>query len=202
MLHKIIVAILTLAIVLNMACIVNNLIQKEKRIEAQSQRIAELESELAQLREEKTMLEVEVEVVRDENESLKEEIEYLQYIIDDPMLLFGESLFAFSPEEEYELMAIAMSEAGNQGLVGKMLVMNTVINRMERDGVTVHEVIYAPNQYHTAGMCDPDEECEIALLMVAAGWDGSQGAIYFCNNGYNAYGDTQLFRFRDHWFSK
>lgn len=202
MLHKITIALLILAIIIDSTYIIGNFIAKEKEIESQRYCIEELESELAQLREEKTMLEVEVEVVRDENESLKEEIEYLQYIIDDPMLLFGESLFAFSPEEEYELMAIAMSEAGNQGLVGKMLVMNTVINRMERDGMTVHEVIYAPNQYHTAGMCDPDEECEIALLMVAAGWDGSQGAIYFCNNGYNAYGDTQLFRFRDHWFSK
>lgn len=198
--NRIIVAVLVLLAGLDVAYMVARAAQKEQIIAEQSAEIVALREENLTLAGEKMMLEEELAVVCEENVALEEEMAYLHYLLDDPMTLFGDDFVELTPEEEMELMQIAMAEAGNQGLVGKMLVMNTVLNRMERDDMSVHEVIYAPNQYYTAGMGDYDEECEIALLMVAAGWDGSQGAYYFCNEGYN--GPIPLFRFRGHWFSK
>lgn len=193
--------ILTMVVlVLLMVYMVARTAQREQIIAEQSAEIAALREENLTLAGEKMMLEEELTIVCEENVALEEEIAYLHYLLDDPMTLFGNNFVELTPEEEVELMQIAMAEAGNQGLVGKMLVMNTVLNRMERDDMSVHEVIYAPNQYYTAGMGGYDEECEVALLMVTAGWDGSQGAYYFCNEGYN--GPTPLFRFRGHWFSK
>lgn len=194
------IAILVFLIVFDIMYIVVKMAQREQIIAEQSAEIAALREENLTLAGEKMMLEEELAIVCEENVALEEEIAYLHYLLDDPMTLFGNNFVELTPEEEVELMQIAMAEAGNQGLVGKMLVMNTVLNRMERDGMSVHEVIYAPNQYYTAGMGGYDEECEVALLMVTAGWDGSQGAYYFCNEGYN--GSIPLFRFRGHWFSK
>ena len=118
------------------------------------------------------------------------------------MALFTGPLIELTPDEERELKEIAMSEAGNQGIVGKALVMLTVLNRCEKSGQSIHDVIYAPSQYYTAGMREPDEEAEIALLMVSAGWDGSQGAVYFSNQGYNGCASEHLFQYGAHYFGK
>lgn len=157
-------------------------------------------AEIAGLREQVAEVETELAVAHDENEALQGELAEALDMLEDPNSLFGGGLLELTPDEEQELMQIAMAEARGQGIIGKALVMRTVINRVERDEKSVHEVIFSPNQFHTAGMSEPDEECEIALLMVAAGWDGSQGACYFCNSGYN--GSEPLFKFKGHYFSK
>lgn len=194
--------ILIALIMLDICYIVNKFVAKENTIVAQQIEIEELRQQVAMLNGEIVELQTELAVEREENVALREELDYLHYLLEDPMSLFGDRLLELTPQEEIELMQIAMAEAGNQGVVGKMLIMNTVFNRCERDEMSIHDVIYAPNQYYTVGMGGYDVECEIALILVTAGWDGSQGAIYFCNHGYNAYGDTQLFRYRGHWFSR
>lgn len=162
--------------------------------------VAELQQDVAVLADEKAQTETELAMAREEYLALKAELDMALEMLEDPMSLFGGTIREMTPQEEKEVMGVAMAEARGQGLVGKMLVMNTIFNRVDRDGKSIHDVIYAPNQYYTAGMSEPDEECEIALLMVASGWDGSQGALYFCNSGYN--GPTPLFKYKNHYFSK
>jgi len=170
----------------------------DEKAQAETQ-MAELQKQIVQLANEKAEVETELAEAREENLTLREELDTTLEMMENPMSLFGGTLIELTPTDEKELMGIAMAEAKGQGLVGKMLVMNVVLNRVERDGKSIHDVIYAPNQFYVAGMSEPDEECEIALLMVAAGWDGSQGALYFCNSGYN--GPTPLFKYRGHYFS-
>ena len=106
-------------------------------------------------------------------------------------------------ERECELLEqIAMAESGNQDTKGKALVMRVVLNRAELHDMSIEDVIFAPNQFYTAGMCAGDEGCHEALAMILEGWDESEGALYFCSKGWNYYGDTHLFKYGGHWFSK
>ena len=88
-------------------------------------------------------------------------------------------------EEENLLMRIASCEAGNQGWQGMALVMNVVLNRRAAWGMSISDVIYAKGQFSVIG-CDKwnngfiAEEAPIALQAVKDGWDGSQGALFFC----------------------
>ena len=109
-------------------------------------------------------------------------------------------------QERYELRAIAESEALNQGVKGMALVMRVVLNRLEYGGYgeDIHSVIFAHKQFHIAGMSQSYEslskESELALMWVMNGWDESEGALYFCADGWN--GPIHLFQYKDHWFSK
>lgn len=105
--------------------------------------------------------------------------------------------------EDCELLEqIAMAEAENQDTIGKALVILCVLNRCEKTGKTVREVIYAPHQFYTAGMKTPDDDAKEAMAMVLEGWDESQGALYFCSTGWNKYGDEHLFVHQNHYFSR
>ena len=92
---------------------------------------------------------------------------------------------ALTAEEEQLLMRVASCEAGNQGWIGMALVMNVVLNRRTAWGMSIHDVIYAKGQFSVIG-CDKwnngfiAEEAPIALQAVKDGWDGSQGALFFC----------------------
>ena len=92
---------------------------------------------------------------------------------------------SLTAEEEQLLMRIASCEAGNQGWQGMALVMNVVLNRRTAWGMSIHDVIYAKGQFSVIG-CDKwnsgfiAEEAPIALQAVKDGWDGSQGALFFC----------------------
>lgn len=92
---------------------------------------------------------------------------------------------SLTAEEEQLLMRIASCEAGNQGWIGMALVMRVVLNRREAWGMSISDVIYAKGQFSVIG-CDKwnngfiAEEAPIALQAVKDGWDGSQGALFFC----------------------
>lgn len=108
----------------------------------------------------------------------------------------------YTQEDQAILEGIARAEANNQGVEGMLLVMNVVMNRCERNGQSISEVVYAPNQFYTAGMCEGNDESFKALMLLMQDVDYSQGAIYFCSTGWNQYGNEHLFKFRGHWFSK
>lgn len=90
------------------------------------------------------------------------------------------------------LMKIAMAEAEGESVEGKALVMLVVLNRVWSDEFpdTIEEVIFQPRQFSVTEpggryyTTEPDEGCREALALVSAGWDGSQGALYFesCEN--------------------
>lgn len=92
---------------------------------------------------------------------------------------------ALTAEEEQLLVRVASCEAGNQGWQGMALVMNVVLNRRAAWGMSISDVIYAKGQFSVIG-CDKwnsgfiAEEAPIALQAVKDGWDGSQGALFFC----------------------
>ena len=125
-------------------------------------------------------------------------------------------------DEEWDLvMREAIAEAGNQGVKGQALVMCVIINRWRsgKYGETIREVIYAPNQFYVAGMYANDLrttwegsltsgqrrqilDAYAARSWVEYGWDESEGALYFCADGWNYYGEEHLFKYGGHWFSK
>ena len=87
-------------------------------------------------------------------------------------------------EDEYLLAKIAMAEAEGEDTEGKALVICVVLNRAASDDFpdTIEEVIYQEGQFASVGSrwdVEPDEDCYAALDMVLAGWDESQGALYF-----------------------
>ena len=176
--------------------------QMESMAATAAEREAELRHEIVVLTDQKDALELDVAMLKEENTALMEELSYLHYILDDPMALFSEKLIELTPEDERLLMDIAMAEAGNQGVLGKMIVIRCVLNRCEKTGGSIRSIIYAPNQFYVAGMGGHDEECELALLLVCAGWDGSQGCLYFCSTGWNGCATEHLFKYRNHYFSK
>ena len=108
----------------------------------------------------------------------------------------------YTAEDQAILEGIARAEANNQGVEGMLLVMNVVMNRCERNGQSISEVVYAPNQFYTQGMCEGNDESFKALMLLMQDVDYSQGALYFCSTGWNQYGNEHLFKFGDHYFSK
>lgn len=75
--------------------------------------------------------------------------------------------------EAQELMQLAWCEGGNQGEWGMLLIMSTVINRVNSSDYpdTIHEVIYQEHQYATKGMKEATlcPEAHYALAMLEAG---------------------------------
>lgn len=136
-------------------------------------------------------------------ESEPEIIKEIEYVyIETEVPLERETEFVNLTFEEQELLEeIAMAEARSEGSVGMAYVMRVVLNRSLRDGMSIHDVIYAPNQFYTAGMMQGNEECHEALAMIMDGWDESQGACYFTAGGYGRYGEP-LFHYKNHYFSK
>ena len=119
--------------------------------------------------------------------------------IERPEPLFGEFT-----EREIDLMAqLVWHEAGNQDMVGKMLVADTVLNRVEdsRFPNTVEEVIFQKGQYTTArvlGRVEPTIECYGAVLSEIDGERYNTEVLFF-GRGYGC--GKPLFQHQDHCFS-
>ena len=103
-------------------------------------------------------------------------------------------------EDWYLLESISLAEAGNQGVEGVALIQWVVLNRCERSGQSVRQVIYAENQFYTVGMNGTNELSHEARALIEDGWDESQGALYFRTGHYHDFG-TPLFQYKAHYFS-
>ena len=149
------------------------------------------------------------------------DVEYTDHGVIIHSRMVYDNRLILSDEEWDELMRLAIAEAGNQGVKGQALVMRVVLNRWQsgRYGETIHEVIFAHGQFYDDGMyrsdlqtvwegnLTPGQRRQIldaynAKAWVEYGWDESEGALYFCANGWNYYGDEHLFKYGGHWFSK
>lgn len=105
-------------------------------------------------------------------------------------------------DEQELLEEIAFAEAKGEGVRGMMLVMNVVLNRAEKWGMSIHDVIYSPGQFYIEGMTpNVSDECHQALALVMDGEDGSLGALYFNKYGFRA-GKQELFQYKNHYFSR
>lgn len=139
-----------------------------------------------------------VEVIPEEAEA---DLETIQVI--SPVPLIRTTEYVNLTFEEMDLLEqIAYAEARGEDSKGMALVMRVVLNRSLRDGQSIREVIYAPNQFYTAGMTpNVSDDCHEALGMIMDGWDESDGACYFSAGGWSKYGEP-LFQYGNHYFSK
>ncbi len=101
---------------------------------------------------------------------------------------------------EKELIAkVVMAEAAYEDMIGKRLVVDTVLNRVGRPGFgdSVYAVVYAPNQYYHAAIYT--EDCMQAVEMECMERLDRRVA-WFCNNGWMPYGE-HAYQHGGHWFS-
>lgn len=115
-------------------------------------------------------------------------------------------------DDEMLLMRIAYAEAGNQGVEGQALVMRVILNRIADVTFpnTVYDVIFQTEQFAGAYadafyIAELPDDTKQALELVKSGWDGSQGALYFCRpheGGWHDLNLTELFTYGDHIFYK
>ena len=105
----------------------------------------------------------------------------------------------FDGDDAYLLAKIAMAEAEGEDLEGKALVIRVVLNRVWSDGFpdSIEEVIFQPGQFSPVSNgrwynVEPNNACWDALGFVEGGWDESQGATYFCAQGYDGWHSRNL----------
>lgn len=89
-------------------------------------------------------------------------------------------------DESYLLAKIAMAEAESESTEGKAMVILVMLNRVFSPEFpdTIEEVISQDGQFSPikSGRWDavePNTDCWAALDLVYAGWDESEGALYF-----------------------
>ena len=94
--------------------------------------------------------------------------------------------FAITEDDYQVLLQIVQAEAGGEDIIGKMLVANVVLNRVEVGfcGNTISEVVFAPGQFAPVAngrifRVTPDEVTIEAVERVLNGEDHSRGALYF-----------------------
>lgn len=143
-----------------------------------------------------------VEIIQVQKEIEKEYIEVPQY---KTLEIVHEVVKERVPEvmltdEEKALIArVVCAEAGTEDLIGKRLVADTVLNRVDKIGFgdTVQDVVYGAGQYYmSAGYTD---DCMLAVEMECyerLDYD----IVWFCNSGWMPYG-RPAFTHGNHWFS-
>ena len=110
-------------------------------------------------------------------------------------------------EDDIELMAACVeAEAGNQGLTGKRLVADVILNRVDAEGFpdTIEGVITQPrhfSSYWSGAMskAEPTEETYRAVRMEMEK-RSYPGLLYFDSGDYLPYG-TPWKKVGDHYFS-
>ena len=120
----------------------------------------------------------------------------------------------WTAEEAQMLVTLAMAEAEGEDIIGKALVIMTVLNRVESKSFpnTIEGVIFQKGQFspvapgHRYYKVTPSEECWKALELVESGWDESCGALYFERNTtkstWHSRNLIELFSHGNHTFYK
>ena len=140
---------------------------------------------------------VETEIPADESEPAPTEVEAEDYKENNELTI-----------KEYNvLLRIVEAEAGGEDIIGKMLVANVIMNRVNssRFPDTVTEVVYQKNHNGRAQFSPTVDgrmesvkvtlETEIAVLRALCGEDSSNGALYFRSKRLNsAWHDRALER--------
>lgn len=139
----------------------------------------------------------------DTDEDVDEEIIY--YFAEEDYevpIIRRSSYYSLTFEEMDLLQQLAMIEARGEDAIGQALVMRVVINRAIKWNKSIEEIIFAQGQFSTYGMGSytPNENNNEAIGLIVDGWDESEGALYFCADGYN--GKEPLFQHGGHYFSK
>ena len=116
-----------------------------------------------------------------------------------------------SPEDHFynsvELMAkVVEAEAGNQGLLGKRMVVDVILNRVRDDDFpdSIVDVIYQKNAFAVIGngmyeQVEVSEETWTAIYMEMEKVSYPE-LFYFCSTGFHEYG-TPWDKVGDHYFN-
>lgn len=99
------------------------------------------------------------------------------------------------------LAAVAMSEAGNQGVLGMAFVVMTVLNRCDYYGLTVDEVLYASNQYAYPYYGEVSRDAYRAVELAREYRDSFDNIMWFRTGTFHNIGEP-AFKWGDHYFSK
>lgn len=108
--------------------------------------------------------------------------------------------YDYSPGEMVMIGKVVQHEAGNQSELGKRLVIDTIMNRVESDQFpnTVKEVLGQKGQY-----CDPKEyppKWMYALIAQEMYNRTNDQVLWYKTKGYHKYG-TPIIQEGDHYFS-
>lgn len=121
-------------------------------------------------------------------------------------------------ESDYNtLLRIVQAESGGCDIIGKILVANVILNRVESDEFpdSIHGVVYQKYQFSpvidgSIDRCKVSDETREAVARALDGEDPSEGALYFMNRSKSApknvrWFDTKLsflFKHGEHEFFK
>ena len=124
------------------------------------------------------------------------------YFVTDPKMLNTEA-----GQSDLDLIAACVeAEAGNQGLTGKRLVADVILNRVDAEGFpnTVEGVISQPRHFasYWNGAMDRAEPSEETFQAVRMEMEERSypGLLYFDSEGYLPFG-TPWKKVGDHYFS-
>lgn len=105
---------------------------------------------------------------------------------------------------EYELLCrVCMSEAGGkygEPFIGKVAVVETILNRVDMGRGTIEEVVFEPNQYSTADNGEPDETVIEAVDHALKEDLFPDNMIYFRVGRYHGFGKPYE-KIGNHYFS-
>ena len=98
------------------------------------------------------------------------------------------------------LAAVAMSEAGNQDVLGMAFVVMTVLNRCDYYGLTVDEVVNAPNQYSYPYYGKISHDAYRSVELAREYRDSFDNIMWFRTGTFHEWGEP-AFVWGDHYFS-
>ena len=135
------------------------------------------------------------------------EEEITQDVIEEPVEEIVEEVEEEEPEvyvrmtDDDILAAIAMSEAGNQEMIGKVAVVMTVLNRCDYWNASVESIVSAPNQYAYPYTGVITEDAYEAVRIARQNRNlFPKGMMWFLPSGYPSYGHPYL-QIQGHYFS-
>ena len=101
------------------------------------------------------------------------------------------------------LVQIVHAESGNQDLLGRRLVADVVLNRVEHEDFpdTIKEVIYQPGQFQPAHHLSAKvDDMDILAVELELSKRTNNTVLYFRTGRYHSYGEPH-FKVGDHYFS-
>ena len=98
------------------------------------------------------------------------------------------------------LAAVAMSEAGNQDVLGMAFVIMTVLNRCDYYDATVESIVSAPHQYAYPYYGKISDNAYLAIKLAREYRNTFPPIAWFQTGDYSAYGEP-AFKWGDHYFS-
>jgi hypothetical protein len=106
-----------------------------------------------------------------------------------------------APTDDDIIASVVMAEAGNQGMLGKVAVATTILNRADYYDMTVESVVTEPNQYSYPYYGEITDECYRAVEIARNNRDLFPPTMFwFRTKNYHKIGEP-LIQIQDHYFS-